>query len=133
MLGGLRALVIHHDRDLRNRFVKLLDESRATGTPELSIRDATALALVANRPPPNVVVLDPDSQMDAPEILRQVRADPQSRFSAVVVIAASAPQDCEREGFLPGEVWMTSPVDLPDLLLAVALGLERAAAEVARH
>lgn len=126
----LRTLVVEDDLDFLAHLLQSLARRAGWAPPSHAVDDVQALRLLGRDATPDVLILDVGSPgLRGRELLRRVRDDLRFRRTTVVVTGAQLSPGTDRQAFLPGEVWITKPFDVDDLVTAVALARARIASD----
>lgn len=118
MLAGLKVLVIDDDADTRELFNFILQEEGAEVVAVASAREALA---VIHRSQFDVVVSDiqmPDE--DGFFLIQQIQTSKHAMMPMIAVTAAARESDRQKILAAGFQMYLVKPVDLDDLLSAIA-------------
>jgi CheY-like chemotaxis protein/phosphoribosyl 1,2-cyclic phosphodiesterase len=124
--SGARILVVDDDPDLRRLAMKALEVDRHAVSEATNGRDAVRMVGEVR---PDLIVLDIDMPgMTGIEVLRVLRADPETADLPVLLLTAAADESTTRTGFDAGATdYLTKPFKIPQLSARVRACLARSA------
>jgi PAS domain S-box-containing protein len=116
-LDGVQVLVVDEDDDRRELMTTILQQKGAAVT---TAREAATALLAFDAAQPDVVVTDLDmTGRAALDLVRDLRARPNSAAAIVAVSGFSAPDDVERALAAGFDVHIAKPIDPSELVAAV--------------